>query len=135
MRRYHLDLLTLKKHFNMTTKFNFKDITGRLEDFVEYFKKIEVDNFNPCKENDIKPSKTNTEDKLYRLFLKTHFQSLKSEDRFIDFMSWEKLNTTGNSKLEKVCRDFFNQSELILVAIEGIIIGLNRMKEIGRAHG
>lgn len=96
----------------MNAKFNFNDTTERLEDFVEYFKKTEVDCLNPCNEKDIKPSKTDTENKLYRLFLETHFQSQKSADKFIKVMSWEELNNTGDSLLRKACQDFFKQSDI-----------------------
>jgi hypothetical protein len=96
----------------MNTNLSFEDTTERLEDFIEYFKKTEVDSPNPCKENHIKPSKTKTEDELYRLFLETHFQSSESANKFNELMNWKKLNNTGDSGIKKVCRDFFNQPKI-----------------------
>ena len=96
----------------MNTKLNFKDTNERMEVFVEYFKKTKVDNHNPCMGNDIKPTKTSTEDKVYRLFLETHFQSPESANKFNEMMSWEKLNNTKDFGIKKVCRDFFNQSKI-----------------------
>ena len=98
----------------MNTNLNFKDITGRLKDFVEYYKKTEVNDLNPCTENYLKISKSKTEDELYRLFLETHFQSPESAKRFMDLMNWEKLNTSGHSVIWKDCLNFFKQSKLSL---------------------
>lgn len=115
----------------MTTKFNFNDITDRLEDFVEYFKKTEVDTLNPCKENDIKPSDTKTEDKLYRLFLETHFQSPESANKLNGMMNWEKFTNTKDSGIKKVCQSFFNQTK---VKIGGHRKHLNCMNPNERAE-
>lgn len=99
-------------HLNMNTNLSSKDITGRLQDFVEYYKKTEVNDLNPCKENFFKTSKSKIEDELYRLFLETHFQSPESATMFIELMNWNTLNNYGVSEIKRVCKNFFEQPNI-----------------------
>lgn len=94
-------------------KLDFGDVEKRMNDFVSYFSKslFHLDiNFCSSQSNcqNFVP-----EEKLFYIFLVTHFDSSHTAKDFYRKLNWKRLQKSNKNRIIKICDGFFSKKRLI----------------------
>lgn len=95
--------------------FSLKSVEGRTLDFVDFFKNERLDKHKPrFEELEVNCQGKVSEEKLYYLFLVTHFDKDTSANTFYSAMNWQQVQKKDKSGIAKSCKRIMENGKITI---------------------